>query len=42
MPPELPKLNVKWDTNTAVAVLVLGALGFLIALRHGFRPVLVS
>lgn len=39
---ERPKLNaVAWDTNTAAAVVVLAALGFLVAMRAGFRPVIV-
>lgn len=37
-----PKLSLAWDTNTAVAVLVLGSLIFLAATRRGFRPVLVA
>jgi hypothetical protein len=39
--PNLPTLTT-WDTNTAAVVVVLGALGFLIAIRRGFRPVLAS
>ena len=31
-----------WDTDTAAAVLAATALIFLIAIRRGFRPVLVS
>lgn len=31
------KLNLTWDTNTALAVVVLGALLFLWAVRRGFR-----
>ena len=42
MPEGLPKLARTWDTDTATAVLVLGALAFLFAVRRGFRPVLIS
>lgn len=35
------KLNMAWDTNTALAVLVLGALLFLWAVRRGFRGVML-
>lgn len=30
-------LNLRWDTNTAVAVLVLGAVLVLFLLDRGFR-----
>lgn len=29
--------SFRWDTNTAVAVIVLGALGLLVLLDRGFR-----
>lgn len=31
--------GIRWDTDTAVALLVLLALGFLVAVRVGFGPV---
>lgn len=37
-----PRQARTWDTDTAAIVLVLGALGFLVAVRSGFRPVLVT
>ena len=41
---ERPKLTTAlgWDTNTAVAVVVLAALAVLVAVRTGFRPVLIG
>lgn len=36
----VPKLALNWDTHTAVAVVVLGSLLYLAAIRRGFRPVL--
>jgi hypothetical protein len=39
--PKLPTITT-WDTHTATAAIVLGALVFLLAIRHGFRPVLAS
>jgi hypothetical protein len=39
--PKLPTITT-WDTHTATALVVLGALGFLLAIRHGFKPVLAS
>lgn len=35
-------LGIAWDTNTAAAVIVLGALAFLILIRRGFRGVVVK
>jgi hypothetical protein len=32
-----PRLNFAWDTNTALAVMVLAALVFLWAVSRGFR-----
>lgn len=37
-----PRVGVEWDTNTAAAVIVLGALAFLILVRRGFRGVVVG
>lgn len=31
------KLNLNWDTNTALAVMVLAALAFLWLVSRGFR-----
>lgn len=39
---DAPKLTRTWDTDTAQAVLVLGALLFLFLVRRGFRPVLIA
>lgn len=36
------KLGLHWDVNTAVAALVLGSLAFIVALRAGFRPALIT
>lgn len=36
------KIARTWDTDTAAVALVLGALGFLVAIRRGFRGVLVN
>lgn len=33
----LPSLDLSWDAATATAVLVLVALGYLVAVRRGFR-----
>lgn len=36
--PQSPgKPNFTWDTNTALAVMVLGALAFLYMVHRGFR-----
>lgn len=31
-----------WNTETAAGALVLGSLGFIFLVRHGFRGVLVN
>lgn len=36
-PTEGQKLNLAWDTNTAIAVIVLLALLFLFLVSRGFR-----
>ncbi len=33
----VPKINLAWDVNTAIAVIVLLALLFLWAVSRGFR-----
>lgn len=37
-----PELNKTWDTDTATAVVVLGALAFLFLVRRGFKGVVVN
>ncbi len=34
---ETPNVNLRWDTNTGVAVLVLGAVALLFVLERVFR-----
>lgn len=36
------RIGIAWDTNTAAAVIVLGALLFLYLVRRGFRGVVVG
>lgn len=38
----LSNFQIGWDAQTAAAVLVVGSLAFLIALRHGFGPLTLS
>lgn len=33
----LPSLDLTWDAATATAVLALGALAYIVAVRRGFR-----
>lgn len=35
-----PPTRKEWDTDKAVAVLVVGALAFVVAVKRGFRGVL--
>lgn len=36
------QLNLNWDAATATAVIVLAALLFLVAVRRGFRGLVVT
>lgn len=38
----MDRLDLTWDASTAAAAIVVGALVFLVLVRKGFRPLLVS
>lgn len=38
----MERLDLTWDASTAAAVIVLGCLIFLVLVRKGFRPLIVS
>lgn len=41
-PGKLGSFSMAWDTQTAAAAVVLGALVLLVAVRKGFGPLVVS